>query len=159
MARVWDAISDPLVGNLSDRTTLTLGRRKSWLLGSALPLLLFGVMAWVPPPGLEGPLLTAWISVAIIGFYTAYTAFEVPHVALGAEISLDPLERNKIYGARQLSRALAMLLSAGGVQLLMADEGSRGFAYVLALGCGAFAVAGILYAIYTLPAVLGDFAG
>ncbi|MGH0030953.1 MAG: MFS transporter [Myxococcota bacterium] len=159
VARVWDAISDPLVGNLSDRTTLAFGRRKSWLLGSALPLLLFGVMAWVPPPGLEGPLLTAWISVAIVGFYTAYTAFEVPHIALGAEISLDPLERNKIYGARQLARALAMLLSAAGVQLLMDDERSRESAYVLALGCGAFAVAAIVYGIWALPPERRDYAG
>ena len=159
VARVWDAVSDPLVGNLSDRTTARLGRRKSWLLGSALPLLVFGVMAWVPPAGLEGPALTAWISVGVIGFYTAYTAFEIPHVALGAEISLEPQVRNRVYGARQLSRALAMLASAAGVQLLMDDAGSRESAYLLALGCGLLVVLAVLYAVYALPAERAEHVG
>ncbi len=68
VAKVWDAVSDPMVGNLSDNTRSRLGRRRSWLLGSALPLLFFGVMAWSPPEGLSDFSLNAWIAVSVIGF-------------------------------------------------------------------------------------------
>ena len=83
VAKLWDAVSDPIVGNLSDRTTHRLGRRRLWLFASAPLLCAFGIMAWVPPSGLEGAGLIAWITVAVLGFYTAYTVFEVPHMALG----------------------------------------------------------------------------
>jgi GPH family glycoside/pentoside/hexuronide:cation symporter len=56
--------------------------------------------------------LIAWITVAVLGFYTAYTVFEVPHMSLGAELSLDARERNRIFGVRQVMRTLGML-SAG----------------------------------------------
>ena len=54
VAKLWDAVSDPMVGNLSDRTTHRLGRRRSWLFLSAPLLCVFGIMAWVPPAGLAG---------------------------------------------------------------------------------------------------------
>ena len=98
LGRLWDAVSDPMVGNLSDRTTLEIGRRKFWLFLSAPLLCVFGIMIWAPPAGLEGPWLIAWITVATLGFYTAYTVFEVPHMALGAELSFDGQQRNVIFG-------------------------------------------------------------
>ena len=159
VARVWDGISDPIVGNLSDRTTLSLGRRKSWMLGCALPFCFFSVMAWVPPDGLSATALTAWIAVSVIGFYTAYTGFEVPHLALGAEITLDPRERNRVYGARQFSRAFAMMLSAAGVQILMGEGAERETAFLLAGGAGALAVVALVYAAFALPPERPDFTG
>lgn len=159
VARFWDALSDPLVGNLSDRTQSRLGRRRPWLLGSAVPLLVFGVMAWAPPQGLSGYALNAWIAVSVIGFYTAYTGFDVPHMALGAEITLDSQSRNRVFGARQLSRVVAMLLSAGAVQLLVGDELGRGTALWLALGAGVVALVAIVQAVFALPDERAEFMG
>ena len=159
VARVWDAVSDPLVGNLSDRTQSRLGRRRSWLLGSALPILVFGVMAWSPPESLSGGALTAWIAVSVVGFYTAYTGFDVPHMALGAEITFDRQSRNRVFGARQFSVAFAMLLSAGAVQILVDDSGGRTSAMWLALGAGIVTVAAVVYSVFTLPPERADFMG
>ena len=86
-SRIWDAISDPLAGYLSDRTKSRLGRRRSWLLASILPITGTFIMVFAPPQSFEGGWLTAWMAVAIIGFYSAMTVFFVPHLSLGAELS------------------------------------------------------------------------
>jgi hypothetical protein len=53
-ARLWDGVTDPLVGYLSDRTRSRFGRRKVWLYGSALPIAIGIVMLWSPPADLDG---------------------------------------------------------------------------------------------------------
>ena len=116
-------------------------------------------MAWSPPSSLSGGALTAWIAISVVGFYTAYTGFDVPHMALGAEITFDRQSRNRVYGARQFARASAMLLSAGAVQILVDDTGGRGAAAALAFGAGLVTVAALLYAVFTLPGERADFMG
>ena len=49
LARLWDAISDPVAGYLSDRTRSRLGRRRSWMLASSVPIAIFAVVMWAPP--------------------------------------------------------------------------------------------------------------
>lgn len=112
VAKLWDAVTDPMVGNLSDRTTHASGRRRPWLLASAPLIALFSIMAWSPPTGLEGTGLILWIGISVIGFYTAYTIFDVPHMALGAELSLDASERNRVFGVRQSLKVVGMLAAA-----------------------------------------------
>jgi len=158
VARVWDAVSDPLVGNLSDNTVSRLGRRRSWLLASAPLLFVFGIMAWAPPEGLVGWQLTAWIAVSVIGFYTAYTIFEVPHMALGAEITLESQGRSRIFGARHLLRTLGMLSAAFATQAVM-DDPEGGAAVQTATIAAVIAVATLVYSVFKLPPEREDFMG
>ena len=125
ISKTWDAVSDPMAGFLSDRTRSRLGRRRSWLLASSIPLAVFSVMMWSPPTQLEGRLLEVWIGVAVLGFYTAFTAFEVPHMALGAELTLDRVERNRIFGVRQFSRVAVMLVAYTGGVYVVREWGAR----------------------------------
>lgn len=159
LAKAWDGVSDPLAGALSDRTRTRLGRRRPWLLASAVPLALFSIMAWAPPQGLSGPALVTWISVAIFGFYTAYTAFDVPHMALGAELTVaDGRGRNRLYAWRQMLRTLGMLAAFGVGTAVVADpESGRQGAFVLALVAGAVTVTTLAYGVLSLPPERPDF--
>jgi len=135
--RLWDALSDPIVGTLSDRTRTKLGRRRPWML-SAVPLLvLFVWMTWVPPAALSGPALIAWVAVALFGFYTAFTLYQVPHVSLGAELSTNHHERNRIFGVQSAAFSGGMLFAFGAMQLVMNSDDARatatGAAVVLCL--------------------------
>ncbi len=109
LSKVWDAVSDPLVGYWSDRTQSRFGRRKSWLFLSIVPLVAFSIMLWSPPADLEGGALLGWVIVSVFGFYTAFTIFIVPQMALGVELSPSPHERSRGFAARQVTLTLGML--------------------------------------------------
>lgn len=102
ISRVWDAVSDPLVGFLSDKTEHTLGRRRLWMLISIVPIAGTFVMVFSPPASLSGNLLVAWMAIGVIGFYSAMTIFIVPHMSLGAELTPNYHERSRLYGLRLL---------------------------------------------------------
>lgn len=157
VAKLWDAVSDPLVGSLSDRTTHRLGRRRLWLFLSAPLLCLFGIMVWVPPSGLEGAGLVAWITVAVLGFYTAYTLFEVPHMALGAELTFHRQQRNLVFGIRQVVRTLGMFAAGtGGVYLV--QQGAPAAA-VMAYGFAAVTLVMVIGGVALIPRERADFVG
>lgn len=136
--RLWDAVSDPLVGTLSDRTRTRLGRRRPWML-AAIPLLVaFTWMIWTPPAGLGGTPLVAWVGVALFGFYTAFTFYMIPHLSLGAELTPDHHDRTRIFGVHSASFSLGMVFAFSAMQLVMnsADQraSARSVAVVLCLG-------------------------
>ena len=156
-AKFWDAVTDPLIGSLSDRTRHKSGRRRPWLLAGAPLLAIFSIMAWSPPTGLEGAGLTVWITVAVIGFYTAYTVFDIPHMALGAEITLDASERNRVFGVRQALKVAGML-AAGVLGSYFVGQGvdsTRIMAWVV----GGLTIALILGGVSMLPRERTDFQG
>ena len=136
IARIWDAISDPLTGYLSDRTTTRLGRRRPWLVASILPIAAFSLMPWSPPAGLEGAWLIAWLVVGLLLFETASTAFTVPHTALAAELSLDHHERTRIFAFRYVGVGIGFVALAGAMQLMTTTDDPRGMAQIIMLWGG-----------------------
>jgi Na+/melibiose symporter-like transporter len=93
---VLDALIDPVIGSLSDRTRSKLGRRHPYLFAAAVPA---GVAVWAifsPPPALEGNALLVWLAVAVILMRQAMAFFYVPHLALGGELSPHYTERSKV---------------------------------------------------------------
>jgi GPH family glycoside/pentoside/hexuronide:cation symporter len=109
--RLWDAVSDPIIGHLSDNTRTRYGRRRPYLLiGGILVAIFFVVIWWVP----KGETVHAWfptdsgfqafqlvyILVSLLLFYTACTIFEIPHGALGMEMTSDYHERTRLFSAK-----------------------------------------------------------
>ncbi len=109
--RLWDAVSDPLIGHISDNTRTRWGRRRPFLLiGGILVALTFVLMWWIP----KGELVREWfpsesgfqafqlgyILFSLLLFYTACTIFEIPHGALGMEITDDYHERTRLFSAK-----------------------------------------------------------
>ncbi len=118
LAKLWDAVSDPLAGYLSDRTRSRLGRRRSWLLASVPVLAVGNLTVWSPPAALEGGLLACWMGVGLFAFYTATTMSMVPHESLAAELSTRYHERTRIFGIKHAIGMAGTLLAVPALQWL-----------------------------------------
>jgi GPH family glycoside/pentoside/hexuronide:cation symporter len=135
LQRVWDAITDPLVGYLSDRTQTRWGRRRPWMLLSVLPLSLFGWMLWAPPAGLEGAWLIVWLTVAMLGFSTGTTLFLVPHQALGAELADAGAARTNVFAWREFFAVSGTAIAlVGFIWILTNTDDPRAAAERITLG-------------------------
>jgi Na+/melibiose symporter-like transporter len=100
VALIFDAITDPLAGSLSDNTRSRLGRRHPFMYASAVPLAICFYLLFSPPE-LTQYQLFAWLVVFAILTRGAMTLYHVPHIALGAELSTNFEERTAIVGFRQ----------------------------------------------------------
>lgn len=109
--RLWDALSDPIIGHLSDNTRTRWGRRRPFLLiGGILVAVFFVVMWWIP----KGDRVRVWfpsetgfqafqlvyILFSLLLFFTACNIFEIPHGALGMEMTTDYHERTRLFSAK-----------------------------------------------------------
>jgi len=96
--RLWDAISDPLVGMLSDRFNTPWGRRRPWMI-AGMPLAVMGTW-FLLVPGPE----PSWIHLLIwtVTLYTGGTMILIPYNSWGAEISNNYHERTRVTSARQI---------------------------------------------------------
>ncbi len=98
--RVWDALNDPAIGYLSDRTRSRFGRRRPWFAAAALPLGLSVFALFAPPRAFTGLELALWMLVTYLTADVFFTLFLTPYYALGAELSEDPDERTRIVAIR-----------------------------------------------------------
>ena len=146
VGRVWDAVTDPLMGSLSDRTVSRWGRRRPYLLFGA-PAVVVGmtlVFLDVGGRGWSDGALFAWVVFAVCVVNTAYTVVYVPYGALTPELARDFQERTNLTGYRMAWAIVGTLLGAGAFT-------------IVADGAG-YAVAGLVFGIITAGVVLITFA-
>lgn len=137
LGRLWDALTDPLVGTWSDRTRSRLGRRRPWLFASTPLLLLTFAMLFLPPAGLSEGLTLIWITIGLFSFYTALTAYLVPSQALGAELTDDHHDRSRVFGLRGAFFTMGMVYAFGGMQYVInASDPRAALGPVVAVGLG-----------------------
>ncbi len=132
IGRAWDAVSDPIVGTWSDRTKTRLGRRRPWML-LALPALGVTVLMVWRPPDLSVGWMIGWQALALLGFYTAFTMYLVPHLSLGAELSTDHHDRSRIFGLQSAFFSFGMIFAFAGMQYVTVSDDPRGAAGLLAM--------------------------
>lgn len=110
IALLIDALVDPLVGSASDHWRSRHGRRHPFIFGSILPLALLFYLLFAPPVTGDGPLF-AWLLAFAVLARTAMSFYQVPFLALGAELTNDFLERSSVVGFRMTFAMLGTLLA------------------------------------------------
>ncbi len=119
VAKIWDAINDPLVGWLSDRTASRWGRRYPWMLAGAIPLgICFCLLWWVPPFTNQGLLFGYYVAIAIL-FYTALTAVAVPYTTLSAELTQTYDERTVLASFKAVFSIASSILALVVAQIIL----------------------------------------
>lgn len=114
IAIVWDGITDPIVGYLSDHTKHEAGRRRPWMIASIFPLGLIIFMLFAPINFSSTTIATVYYVVASALFWTLYTTYVIPYMSLGAEITDDYKGRNYIRMFNMIFGGLYMLLCTSG---------------------------------------------
>ncbi|XOV86366.1 MAG: MFS transporter [Pseudomonadota bacterium] len=108
-----DAVSDPLVGTWSDQLTTRWGRRHPLLVASALPLAVSFVLLFTPPAGMTD--LQGFLWLMTFGILTRffYTFYNIPHLALGAEMAQDYYQRSTLFAYSSFVGAMSVAVVYG----------------------------------------------
>ena len=149
VAKVWDVIIDPIIGNLSDRSLAHSGSRARFMLLGAIFLPIFFFATFALPPALEGVVAAVWVLVAFLASATAFSLFQVPYIALPAELTSSYDERTRLLTWRVVVLTVAILLFGGGGPMLRSlggDSERLGYALMalvagVVLGVGFFIAA------------------
>ncbi len=114
IALIFDAVTDPVLGSLSDNWHSRWGRRHPFMLASVVPLPIVFCLLFMPPAGFGQLGLFLWLTTFAVLTRGAVTLFHVPHLSLGAELSQDYLERTQIVALRSFG---AIVGSSGTAML------------------------------------------
>lgn len=126
---LWDALSDPIVGSLSDRSRSRWGRRHAWMIAGACGMAVGFFVLFSPPAGLSTVQLFAWLVGASLLLRTSHSIFTVPYYALGAELAASYDGRTSIAGYRAAAVQMGAVVASGLAAALFfpaaAGPGSR----------------------------------
>ncbi len=118
IALCFDAVSDPLVGSISDFTRSRWGRRHPFMYWSAVPFAASFFLLFVPPAGLSEWGLFGWLLVMAVLVRTTMTFFYVPYLSLGAELTNNYDERTLLAALRNVFQLFGMFAVLIGGNLL-----------------------------------------
>jgi len=143
--KAWDVLLNPVAGRISDRS----GTRRPFLLGGGLALaLLFAAI--FAGPFRSGVPAAAWVALTFLATATAFAFFQVPYVAMAAELTDGYTERTRLMTWRIAVLAIAILIS-GAVAPVIVDAGGGGMAGHRWMG--------VFVALVIVAGVLGVYAG
>jgi len=123
VARLWDAVNDPIIGTFPDRWRLGKSGNKftPWIKLFMIPLALSGVLCFWKVP-FEGIALHIWVAFAYILFGMSYTGTSMPFGAMANVVSTDPIDRSKLSRARSVGGGLVGAFALAAVPMVCFDE-------------------------------------
>jgi sugar (glycoside-pentoside-hexuronide) transporter len=137
LPKIWDAVSDPMMGQISDHTRSRWGRRRPYLLFGSFPYVVAFILLWTPFSSLGSTGTFVYLIITYILFFTGSTVVGVPFNALLPEISLDPHERTKLQAFRQPFAVIGWIAGSALVLplvgMLSEGGGQPGFVRVAAI--------------------------
>lgn len=140
LAKVWDVLIDPVIGARSDRGLAVSGSRRRYMVVGGVLLPVFFVLTFAVPTGTPPEVASVWVLVSFILAATAFSLFQVPYIALPAELSGRYDERTRLLTWRVVVLTFAILLfGAGGPELRSLGGGSESYTGYLLMA----AVAGV----------------
>ncbi|MFC3501473.1 MFS transporter [Micromonospora krabiensis] len=124
LPKAWDVLVNPVAGRVSDRTRSRWGARRPYLLFAGLALAVLFAAIFAGPFGVDDT-AGAYVAVAFLAAATAFAFFQVPYVAMPAELTDDYAERTRLMTWRIAVLALAILVS-GAVAPVVVTAGGEG---------------------------------
>ena len=110
IARIWDAINDPMMGTFIDRRKVGKnGKFRPYLLYAALPVTIMGFLTFTAIPGIPDNLKLVYAYITYIGFGMCYTAINIPYGSLASVMTTDPVERTSLSTFRSVGALIANL--------------------------------------------------
>jgi GPH family glycoside/pentoside/hexuronide:cation symporter len=136
VVRFWDAIFDPIMGTIADRTNTRWGKFRPWVLWTAVPFGIMGFLTFVTPgfsPG--GKLVYAYLTYIVL--MTVYSANNLPYSALSGVITGDRGERTSLSSYRFVCAMIAQLLIQGLALPLVhyfgGADSAKGYQYTIGM--------------------------
>lgn len=154
-ARIWDAINDPMMGAIAERTRSKFGRFRPYIAFGCPFLAIFAVLTFTNPFGGSSAAGAIWAAVTYIIAGMLYTLVNIPYAALSGVMTEDANQRNKINTSRNIGMNLGMVIVnalSAGLALRFSGEGAE-----VANGHG-YMMTALIYAIISIPLFLIVFA-
>lgn len=151
LARIWDAVNDPMMGAIAERTRSKFGRFRPYIAFGSPFLAIFSVLTFTNPFGGKSTAGVIWAAVIYIAAGMLYTLVNIPYGALAAVMTEDADQRNVLNTSRNIGMNLGMVIVNGvsaGLALKFSGAGAE-----VANGHGYMMVA-LVYGIISIPMFL-----
>ncbi|GAW48551.1 MULTISPECIES: MFS transporter [unclassified Nocardioides] len=145
LPKAWDVVLNPIAGRISDRTVDARGPRRPWLLRAGLALALGFALLFAAPEMATG-LEALWVLVLFVGCATAYAFFQVPYVAMPAEMTGSYDERTRLMTWRVAILAFTIMLAGATAPLIRDAVGGRAGYRVMGVAMAAIILVGVVSA-------------
>src|SRR3954469_9334246 len=149
LPKAWDVILNPIAGRISDRSIHPRGPRRPFLLKGGLLLAVFFALLFAGPDLGSKAVDALWVLVMFVACATAYAFFQVPYVAMPAEITDSYDERTRLMTWRVAILALAIMISGASAPAIRDALGGR----------AGYRAMGVVVAVLLVVGVVGAYVG